>query len=335
LFDPDLGILLPEKDEEGNKGASYQLGEWRANKQEDAEAARLLYVALTRAEQVLLISGHFKVTTRGRFSMGGWLKQLATETGLLKMDLSDFDLEGAKMHRWERLVGETAVRAAFFEPEFPFDLAAEPAQSSDSPAIQPLSPLQKPLASTTAVEKETTRHVWQVVPVSKRPTAPAWVVGSLVHDALASWRFPDDGFADWVTARAWQFGLSDDDQLADARRESGKLLHGFQESAIYREITAADWRRHELVYTLSADGKAKTGKIDLLYRVGERWVLVDFKTDRLRDQKELARKLQDADYVKQVRQYGRAVQELIGVTPELRLCFLNVGGAVLVEKVGL
>lgn len=71
-------------------------------------------------------------------------------------------------------------------------------------------------------ERDPGQHVWRVVPAAARPRAPAWVVGKLVHAALAAWRFPDgDGaFAQWAEVHGRSYGLTDADQLIDAVRES-------------------------------------------------------------------------------------------------------------------
>ena len=42
---------------------------------ETAERNRLLYVAMTRAEDKLLINGHLS-TSRGKYSCNGWLKEI-------------------------------------------------------------------------------------------------------------------------------------------------------------------------------------------------------------------------------------------------------------------
>lgn len=71
------------------------------------------------------------------------------------------------------------------------------------------------------------------------------------------------------------------------------------------------------------NGSIETGYIDLLYRHNDLWALVDFKTDKIRDDAALQRLLAEKDYIQQIRQYGTAVQHLLRVTPKLMLVFLN------------
>jgi hypothetical protein len=42
----------------------------------------------------------------------------------------------------------------------------------------------------------------RVVPTVAHPHAPAWLIGSLVHEALAGWLFPGFGFELWAEACA-------------------------------------------------------------------------------------------------------------------------------------
>ena len=72
---------------------------------------------------------------------------------------------------------------------------------------------------TTEMDRDPPQRVWRVVPVTQRHRAPAWVVGSMVHDALAAWRFPDASFERWAEARSRTYGLTDAAQTADAVRE--------------------------------------------------------------------------------------------------------------------
>ena len=79
-------------------------------------------------------------------------------------------------------------------------------------------------------EKATPNRVWQVVPTAKQPQAPAWLIGTLVHEAIALWRFPDKGFDKWVKARAGSLRFNKPSaQLANAVREVGRLLARFKD----------------------------------------------------------------------------------------------------------
>ncbi len=221
LVDPNLGVLLPTSNGEEVQATGYQLGQMAAREQEEAETARLLYVALTRAEQMLLINGTALYPQSGIPSWRGWLKQLAEITGLNDADLSGYDHTGDRQHTFDYVLHETAIQATIYEPQFAATILSPQVTIEESPAKHATKPaLQEPIGEETlagrAVE-ETPGRVWQVVPIARRPEAPAWVVGSLVHQALALWRFPGPSFEAWVTARAREYGLTDSGQLQHAR----------------------------------------------------------------------------------------------------------------------
>lgn len=332
LVDPDLGVLLPTKSETQTKAASYALGVWAAQAQEEAEAARLLYVAITRAEQMLLISGTAAQKKSGGLSWAGWLGQLAEITGIGKADLSDYDETGSREHVFDYSLQETAIRASFYEPEFAPPGGSPWAAPVGKPLEQPaVTPLQMPLSASglvTAAEDETPPRIWQVVPTAQRPQAPAWVIGSIVHEALVMWRFPRPGFADWAAARAREYGLTNFRQVEHVQDETARLLGRFQQHPLFQEIAAAERRLHELPYSYQRQDGVETGYIDLLYQRAGAWILVDFKTDEVRDEVALRRLLAEQDYRQQIQRYGMAVRHLLGIVPQLKLCFLNMASGI-------
>lgn len=326
LVDAGLGILLATKDEADAQATSYKLGAALANGQEQAEKDRLLYVALTRAEQLLLVNGTIQ-QNKASLSWKGWLGQLAGITGLDSVDLSGYDDEGNGRHDFELAAAEANVRAVVYEPGavVASGLAAA-AGEVDGVELEGEGkrPLQDSLIVAGAMAAaDTPQRVWQVVATAKRPQAPAWVIGSIVHEALAQWRFPGDGFDDWVKARARGYGLTDSRQLQHAHNDAARLLRRFMQHSRFREMEAAERRLHEVPFSYLRDGVAKTGYIDLLYQTDGVWKLVDFKTDRIQNGAALQQLLDRSDYQEQVRGYGTAVQRLMGVSARLELCWLD------------
>ncbi|MCB8943069.1 MAG: UvrD-helicase domain-containing protein [Ardenticatenaceae bacterium] len=332
LVDAQLGLLLPARDEVQVQAASYQLGANRAQEQEEAENARLLYVALTRAEQMLLVNGTFTLTQSGKSSIKGWLGQLAEIVGLTGADWGGYEEVGGKRLRFDCALPDTAVHTTIYEPQAAFPRLAVAEGAKEVAAERPSRPpLQEPLITdgeSVRATAEDSQRVWQVIPTGQRPTAPAWLIGSLVHKALSLWRFPDAAFEEWVMARAREYGLVDARPLRHASTEVARLLRRLQQHALYGEVVAAEERLHEVPYSYEGDGRWQTGYIDLLYRHQGLWTLVDFKTDRVRDEAALQRLLVEQDYEQQVRRYGTAVQQLVGIRPDLVLVFLDVGQGV-------
>lgn len=337
--DPYLGILLNLKNEDGQTAASYRLWMAKTKQQDEAEINRLLYVALTRAEHLILISGHVQQSKTGRLSWHGWLGDLAGISGLVDADLGGYDEEGDKQHEIDCSLQETEIVATFYEPLFPAQEAVKMATVMDVEADRALElALREPLAlNEPTVEKgeEQLQYVWQVIPTTERPSAPAWVIGSLVHSALALWRFPGAGFEAWVAARAGKYGITDERQLGHAARETTRLLRRFQESALFQEMNGATRRYHELPFSCRLDGRSVSGVMDALYHREERWTVVDFKTDRIRDEAGLRQLLARKDYKQQLLIYQDAVAQLLGEKPGAVLCLLNyAGGTRLVTQFG-
>jgi ATP-dependent exoDNAse (exonuclease V) beta subunit len=320
-----LGVLVSLEGENQEKAAAYELGRRLNEAQEAAELDRLLYVALTRAEQILMISGYGSRLKNGSLSLKGWLGQLAAITGLSACALDRYDAGGGQAVTFDLTVEETAVFAAFYEPQY---RPISPARQSATPSTPPSPPatlhtLLPIFSPSTPEEDHTSQRVWQVVPTAQRPQAPAWLVGTLVHQAIALWRFPGPGFERWVDARARQHGLADEQQLDHAARETARLLARFQDCSLYQEITAAGRRLHELPYSYIHNGRIESGYMDLLYLHNGRWTLVDFKTDEIRDESAVAQFLIDLDYIAQVERYAAAAGQLLGERPRLVICLLN------------
>jgi ATP-dependent helicase/nuclease subunit A len=340
LLDDDLGVLLalgeedpdhPRKSGKTVRAAAYELGRLVANAQEDAERKRLLYVALTRARELLIISGTGAKNVSGSTSWNGWLKELVAHTGLDDSDLAG-QLEGDACIALERTLGETAVRATFYGKHYrPAMTPVIPVAAADPPP--PDEAMLAPIAAAPADEQDRPdgdlpgqRRVWRVVPAEPDREAPAWVIGQIVHQALAAWRLPDDGFDAWAAGRARDLGLAGKPRVDGAVARSRHLLDRFLLTDLYRRMAAAERRLHEVPYFRQVAGETQRGTIDALFLSGGSWTVVDFKTDRIDDPTSIRRLLDETDYVDQVRRYGAAVEALLGARPRLLLCFLGVAG---------
>jgi len=341
--DSDLGILLPYKNDEDLQAAGYEMWAARSKEQDEAETARLLYVAVTRAEQMLIVNGTMQQKKSGSLSGKGWLKQLADISGITTASLNNYDEEGREQHVFEfplqdaRPMPGTTVKATFYEPYFPI-LEAPPVVTELQTANEQLyrRSLQDSLIKDAVPEEEedeAPRRVWQIVPQTEQTWAPAWLIGSLVHEALSLWRFPGTGFEEWVAARAQEHGIADQKQLDDAQKKTEKLLQRFQKSALYREIDESSRRLHEVPFNHLTEGHAKFGLIDLLYNRDGIWHIVDFKSENIHDAAKLDKLEDEKGYKKQIQAYGRAVEELLGTTPQLKLCYLDCADNIKVRPV--
>lgn len=337
LLEPGLGILPRLHDEEGAGSAMFNLRQEKASDQEAAESDRLLYVAATRARDKLILNGCCKLTKAQKLGwLGGWLKQLSEPSGLASQTI-DHDEEGGRATVIDLRVGQTAVGCTVYEPGFGGSRSSmQPgeeealSESWEPILLEPYSPGRRELDEATRErEEEPQRMVWRIVPATPRPGAPAWLVGKLVHEALAGWRFPGADFDEWAESRAQSYGLVDSTRVADAVRETRRLMARFRDHELFLEMDAAEARHHEIPYDRpGGNGQPEHGIIDVLCRRDGRWMVVDFKTDRILDEGQLNYVLREKKYRAQMARYVAAVETLLGERPLARLCFLNYQGGV-------
>jgi ATP-dependent exoDNAse (exonuclease V) beta subunit len=107
-----------------------------------------------------------------------------------------------------------------------------------------------------------------------------------------------------------------------------ELVARFCAHPLRAEIDSADERHHEVPYSHMTGERAETGYMDLLYRKGDAWHVIDFKTDSIRSSAEGQKLIRK--YTKQLRRYEGAVRGLIGQDVTLSLCFLDDEGRVMV-----
>lgn len=346
LLDRRLGVLLSVADPEGEqtRPIAYQLAALRQQAMDEAEERRLVYVAATRAKELLLISGQARISTAkndpGRLLLEGWLSWLGQTVGMADVRV---DLEACQSLELAWDGGPVSCQLYAYSEPPEQDLAGLPGMAEPA-AGEEIGPSAGDLAAplrvdqTQAVESaperdgDAAQRVWRVVAKTATPRAPNWVVGVLVHQALRRWRFPsDDGFEQFLWPYAVEAGLVDAVETAAAIGEAGRLLARLQAHALYRELAEAE-RYHELPFDVAAAGRARRGIVDLLVRVrpGVGWRLYDFKTDELGAAADLAEHARRKGYDRQVRAYVAALAGLLGEQPESSLVFLNAGGQVAV-----
>lgn len=341
LLDPRAGVLLGLKGDDDALPAVYEMAAALHDDQERAESDRLLYVAATRARERLLLSGCLSLAASGAPARcSGWLGQLLGILGLHGQPLG-CDQDGAGVHRRELGLGGAAIGLEVYEPHWePAPLVGgqtDVARDAVPAVVPPL--LWTPEVAIAAVdaraaeeERRPPRRVWEVVPRALRPRAPAWVLGQVVHEALARWRLDGADQRAWARARGLSYGLGDEGQLARLAADCERLLRRFRQSPLWAEMDGADARLHEVPYARRVGGRPERGVIDALYRRDGCWTIIEFKTDDVRGPSQLADLLRREDYIAQARRYVVAVEQLLGQRPRALLCLLNYVGRVRVER---
>jgi ATP-dependent helicase/nuclease subunit A len=309
--------IAPDKLESSPLG--FRLAKWQDSLQAEAEEQRLLYVAMTRTQEKLIINGHLRLK-EGRVTTDGWLNKLLDAGGILPEAL--LAEAGAWKHFSLPGEGEWAFWLTPMNSVIPSIRLAPGLPWPESRAEPLFMPLAVGLPSMVTVSEHRS--------LSLEPrTPPARVVGEMVHKALQRWRFPGDPRLEpLLRTQAQMEGLLEGALVERAVQEAENLLRRFQRQPLYAEMDAALERHHELPYVESA---AEWGFMDCLYRTPQGWVLVDFKTDELRSPQAVEAALEE--YRPQLLRYRQAAERLLGEAPQTRMCFLNVGKEVEVRDV--
>ncbi|TFH40527.1 MAG: hypothetical protein E4H01_16405, partial [Lysobacterales bacterium] len=314
---PELGLAVNPDQPEATP-LRYAISRWYDGLQADAEENRVLYVACTRAREKLIISGHM-AQNKGKWTANGWMKSV-----LEHLELTPDQVAGT-MGKSEllQLDGTVAVGLQVAEPA---DLPVPPEEagaawpgSKASPIMGPLE--LKPFEGLDPDMAKDPERAWRATGGTGHP--PAAVVGLLVHSAIRLWLFPGDPqLTPLLESEALSAGLVEPGQRARAVREAEKLLARMQAHDLFAEISAAEQRHHEIPYSRPhASWGSDSGRIDLLYRSGEGWRLIDFKTDELRDEDALKEAV--VTYRPQMERYLAAAQQFLGEKPGAVLCFLD------------
>jgi ATP-dependent helicase/nuclease subunit A len=338
VVDPQWGVVLDVEGSEKERPSVAIAANAIQKSRESAEDRRLLYVAATRAKEKLMLNGCVTQAKDGSLTASSsWLDFLGFDLAALPIDYAP---QGESCLAGTLKMGSTSVAYAVYEPFFPpvaANLHDDPQGTSKQddtvlppPLVAPLDAAADPIGEDASAVAETAPTVWRVVPTARRPRAPRRLVGSLVHEALAQWRFPDEDFADWVTTRAREHGLTDKQQIADSLQTARRVLSRFQDHELYHRINNADEHLHEIPYSYRSqlNPPTDTGRIDCLFRVGDEWTIVDFKTDDVPKNEDPVHWAAQKGYLKQLRRYVTAVKTLRRATPEACICLLDFDGKV-------
>ena len=307
LVSTDFG-LVPGPELDGARPLAYRLARAQESAKENAEDLRLLYVAATRAREKLLVNGH--LTDR---RPSGWLGILLAAAGLQV----DMLIPG------ERRVQEMPETDASVSAL----LAVEATAASATRAAR-MSPEQGQGAALFAsipseAGDEYRDELRTRIATPQHGVEYRMAVGLLVHAALERWVFPGDPVCSaTLRAAAAQMNLPTAAR-EDAIRKTEMLLSRLRVDARFEELDNAE-RHHELPFR---PPKGSAGRIDLLYRSGDEWRIVDFKTEPVSDYDELET-LVSGNYGEQIHWYQSAASNLAIEPFQAELCFLDAMGGV-------
>ena len=297
------------------------------------EEKRLLYVAMTRARENLIIS----CAPSSRRSSGSFLSMLdstlndsvAAAEGSKTVNVGNGAVEievvsesltapsrtktsskrSKKTSNWKSFVDAWARRTSAYEK----------AQQA-APFLTPTLLKRQEEASTEAGSKLNSQIFRQT---------PALVVGDLAHRFLQNWQFASDvknfegQLHDFIThAMPSEFESS----RREIESELRNVFQAFFCSKAYAELAGARILGREIPLLMPWSDQVMEGVIDLIYERNGLLYLADYKTDRV-DKKSLSEAA--ARYHQQAEIYSQAVRQSLGREPAaFKIIFLRLGEAV-------
>jgi ATP-dependent helicase/nuclease subunit A len=303
------------------RGSAWAWLQEENRRHDEAEEARVLYVALTRArDRLVLVVG----PSGGG---GGWIEALSP-WGYRQDAPPDDDEElcdGQVLHRVVAPRGK-AERVA---PEAP--LVADEVVRAHAAAVRAIhDAASPPFVSPSGLElsPEDERPVEPesgTAPAGPRSRDLARATGILVHRLLEGWdRTTPERLREELRPLALSVAAEEGVDPTALEAESREIADRFLESELGQSLRKLDIVDRELPLLYAPDdGPAYRGVIDLLYRDPDgSLVVADYKTDREEDDEALRR-----DYAPQLRIYAEAVRAALGLdaAPRAELWHLRTG----------
>lgn len=327
--DGTAGLRLP-----GTKAADLSMFfiEQDEARREDSERVRLLYVAMTRARERLILLGRAEGGDKSAFSSllakaGAWPKDGDAPTEL-------FLLEGGSLPVSYVTPESVPVAADMPQP-------AKHSRVSDAAGLALLWKKRmeaRDLQQTRPSFETPTAYLQE--PEKLAPSLPGdsvvagvgVLVGQVCHRVLEEWDYAKvDDLTDRI-ARAYQvlkqrFPVA---YWSPVARESEKVLEEFLASPFAQRLAKCQILGREVPFLHAMEGdKIVRGSIDILFRENGRLWVADYKTDRIPSD-QMA--LHAQRYELQGRAYVGAIEKMVGEKCGFQVIYLRSGEAVEVIK---
>ncbi len=303
--DPQTGEDAPDP--------TFQASSERRKKREKEENSRLLYVAMTRAEEHLVLSAALAANVTGS-------ARLLRDRLRLKLDQSD------QAPREEERDG---LRFRLFRTS----QDAEPACADPAELVRPEVHLVDPLQPSESID--TSASVTSIALYAQCPRKYYLSRYLGFESAPGPVRFApgdepapeqDDMEASELGRRVHKI-LTGSLAPEDAGSEAMRLASNFQQSELGQRAKANAVREQSLLFAV--DDHLLRGQIDLWFDDGAERVLIDYKTDHVTAEEAEGRA---QDYALQIRLYAQALKQAGGKHPDRGvLYFLRPNAAVDVD----
>ncbi len=286
----------------------------------EAEERRLLYVAMTRARDFVVIPAYF--ATPGEYPKAGDTKPKSLFHYLAQKIPQPGETRGAETLKGMRIFEGSSLDLEPKEPPL-FRVPLDPDAPEPAEAEAMCDRLEKwKRRQADRIEwfargrsLRTATEETEVLPVAGRSGGALF--GQLVHRLLEriDWKHP--AILEQVAA-AEAPAIGADSAMVE---EAVEMVRTALASDLMKRIIGADRYYKEVPFTFEDDGTIVEGVIDVLFEDTGKIGIVDFKTDRVPESK-LAGKAEE--YRPQVETYRRAVTAACGTPPdEVILFFLH------------
>jgi ATP-dependent helicase/nuclease subunit A len=276
--------------------ASGQAREWRAKKEED-EAARLLYVALTRARDRLVLCGRVSSTAKEE-NVRGWWGAVATA------------FEHADIVADKRPARSGEMEFLRFGPDpVPLGAASESGQAkADLPAwTRAEAPAEAYARYTSPSQLGEAVSTPAASPLVRTKGLGRFRRGDLIHKLLQI--LPDLAPADRADA-ATRILARERDLTGDQRAEMTEAALGVLQDARFADVFGPGSRAEVSIAGTARGlptGLAISGRLDRLVVLPDRVLVADFKTNRPSPDR-----IEDADpaYLRQMAIYAAVLEDI-------------------------
>ena len=318
-FSPRVGLGArwrnPADGKDKDDAFQHAIREERKQREEE-ESSRLLYVAMTRAEQhlALTFSGTGKKTEN-------WAKRVSESLNLPVTEtcdrVIDYETPDGKPWKLRLLVTDHA-------PEL---LTHDPAARTSEPASHPIAWLDAPPVTE---QQDTDATATALAEFARCPRR--YYLGHYLGFDGRSRRTAEPGQDENLPAS--ELGtqvhrLLAGAEVADPDDEALRLADNFRTSALGRRAAKATRIEREFDFLMAVEGLVIRGQVDLWFEEGAELVIVDYKTDAV-NLAEAHHRAQD--YALQLRLYGMAVEQLAGRAADRAfLCFLRPNAVVEID----
>lgn len=296
---------------------------------EEAERRRVLYVGMTRAKELLLLSGGITPRSVGE-TVFDLLRNIGTgeigtaSTEALKVGGSAIPHRVVKApeRKRPRRRSDRAVDAAVIDPK---EIAERWELRTARWAEVRITPHH---LTPTMPGKRTVSVIPKTTPV-RQEAEIGRLVGVAAHRLLERWDFSQDlsGLRSQVASAVQAILEPDDQSYAETVAESvNDLLATFGRSEAYGRLRSSQILGREVPFIIPwGDRQVMEGVIDLIYRLdGELWI-ADYKTDAISADQAEARAEQ---YRTQSQVYKAAVKQSLETEPRFHCLFLRCGASV-------